>query len=59
MIRTGVLGFRNRLQPLGLIAWRQWPAGNWLATSQANSRLLEFFARAEPIQDWLNAHVGA
>jgi uncharacterized protein (TIGR02453 family) len=43
----------------GLIAWRQWPAGKWLATSQAKSRLLEFFTRAEPIQEWLNAHVGA
>jgi uncharacterized protein (TIGR02453 family) len=43
----------------GLIAWRQWPAGKWLATRQPKSRLLEFFDRAEPIQEWLNAHVGA
>ncbi len=43
----------------GLIAWRQWPAGKWLATPQPKSRVLEFFARAEPLQEWLNAHVGA
>ena len=43
----------------GLIAWRQWPAGKWLATSRPKSRVLEFLARAEPLQEWLNAHVGA
>jgi uncharacterized protein (TIGR02453 family) len=43
----------------GLIAWRQWPAGKWLATAQPKSRLLEFLARAQPVQEWLNAHVGA
>ena len=42
----------------GLVAWRQWPAGNWLATPQAGSRLVEFFTRAEPIQQWLSRHVG-
>jgi len=42
----------------GLIAWLQWPAGKWLATTAARSRLQEFFARAEPIQEWLNEHVG-
>jgi hypothetical protein len=42
----------------GLIAWRQWPAGSWLATPKAKSRLLEFFTHAEPIQQWLSTHVG-
>lgn len=42
----------------GLIAWKQWPAGTWLATPEAKSRLLEFFASAEPLENWLNANVG-
>jgi uncharacterized protein (TIGR02453 family) len=42
----------------GLIAWQEWPAGKWLATPKAKARLLEFFARAEPLQNWLDANVG-
>jgi uncharacterized protein (TIGR02453 family) len=42
----------------GLVAWRQWPAAAWLATPEAKSRVVEFFVQTEPIQDWLNAHVG-
>jgi uncharacterized protein (TIGR02453 family) len=42
----------------GIVAWKQWPAGKWLATSKARSRLLEFFASAEPLGNWLNANVG-
>jgi uncharacterized protein (TIGR02453 family) len=46
------------LRMKGLIAWQQWPAGKWLATPQAKARLVEFFALAEPLQDWLDTHVG-
>ncbi|MDQ2875083.1 MAG: DUF2461 domain-containing protein [Actinomycetota bacterium] len=42
----------------GLIAWKQWPAGKWLATSKAKSRVLEFWASAEPLESWLTANVG-
>ncbi|HMH92092.1 MAG TPA: DUF2461 domain-containing protein [Streptosporangiaceae bacterium] len=42
----------------GLIAWKQWPAGKWLATPKAKSRLLEFWASAEPLESWLIANVG-
>ena len=42
----------------GLIAWKQWPAGKWLATPAAKSRLLEFLASTEPLQNWLDANVG-
>ena len=48
----------NLLCLKGLIAWQQWPAGAWLATPAAKKRLVEFFDRAQPLQDWLNAHVG-
>ena len=43
----------------GLIAWRQWPAADWLATPEAKSRVVEFLAATGPIQDWLNSRVGA
>jgi uncharacterized protein (TIGR02453 family) len=42
----------------GLIAWRQWPAEAWLATPAVKGHLMEFFDQAQPLQDWLNAHVG-
>lgn len=42
----------------GLIAWKQWPAGAWLATPGAKARLLEFWAGAEPLERWLAANVG-
>ncbi|MEP7026396.1 MAG: DUF2461 domain-containing protein [Actinomycetota bacterium] len=42
----------------GLIAWQQWPAADWLATPAVTGHLTGFFTRAEPLQNWLNAHVG-
>ena len=42
----------------GLIAWRQWPAAGWLATPAAKSRVVEFLLQAEPLQHWLDSHVG-
>jgi uncharacterized protein (TIGR02453 family) len=46
------------LRMKGLIAWRQWPAGDWLASGEPRVRLLEFFAAAWPVCDWLDTHVG-
>jgi uncharacterized protein (TIGR02453 family) len=63
-LKTGPRGFARdhpRIDLLclkGLIAWQQWPAGNWLATSGAAARLLEFFAAAQPLADWLEARIG-
>lgn len=42
----------------GLIAWQQWPAADWLATPAAKTHLTGFFDTAQPLQDWLSAHVG-
>jgi uncharacterized protein (TIGR02453 family) len=47
------------LRMKGLIAWQRWPAGDWLATAEPRSRVLAFFAAAEPLCDWLAAHVGS
>ncbi len=42
----------------GLVAWREWPAGKWLATTQAKGRLLEFLAQTGPLDEWLATYVG-
>ena len=43
----------------GLIAWRQWPAGAWLGTPEAKTRIIGFLHDAAPLNDWLAAHVGS
>jgi uncharacterized protein (TIGR02453 family) len=43
----------------GLITWKQWPAGAWLGTSRAKQRVIDFLHASKPMQDWLDAHVGA
>jgi uncharacterized protein (TIGR02453 family) len=42
----------------GLIAWREWRAGQWLGTSRAKDRVVEFFRLSEPLNKWLRANVG-
>jgi uncharacterized protein (TIGR02453 family) len=46
------------LRQKGLITWREWPAGPWLATGRAKTRVVEFMRASTPIIDWLSAHVG-
>jgi uncharacterized protein (TIGR02453 family) len=42
----------------GLIAWQEWPAGAWLGTRRAKERVVEFFRRSTPLNEWLRTHVG-
>jgi uncharacterized protein (TIGR02453 family) len=42
----------------GLITWREWPAGAWLGTRRAKTRIGEFFRLSEPLNEWLLTHVG-
>jgi uncharacterized protein (TIGR02453 family) len=42
----------------GLVTWRQWPAGAWLATSQPKERVVEFFRLSQPVVEWLRTNVG-
>jgi uncharacterized protein (TIGR02453 family) len=42
----------------GLIAWQEWPAGEWLGTPEAKSRVVGFLRAAAPLADWLATHVG-
>ena len=42
----------------GLIVWREWPAGPWLATPAAKQRVVEVLEAAKPMRGWLDRHVG-
>jgi uncharacterized protein (TIGR02453 family) len=42
----------------GLITWREWPAGAWLGTRRAKTRVVEFFRLSKPLNEWLQSHVG-
>ncbi len=46
------------LRQKGLITWRQWPAGAWLGTAKAKTRVVDFLHASQPINDWLDANVG-
>ena len=43
----------------GLVTWRDWPAGKWLATSRAKERVVEFFQDSKPLEARLRANVGS
>ncbi len=42
----------------GLTAWKEWPAGAWLGTAAARTRITDFLAATRPLDDWLAEHVG-
>ena len=42
----------------GLVTWRQWPAGEWLATRRAKDRVAGFLRASRPVVEWLRSHVG-
>jgi uncharacterized protein (TIGR02453 family) len=42
----------------GLIAWQEWPVAAWLGTAEVRERLAGFLTSAQPLADWLDAHVG-
>jgi uncharacterized protein (TIGR02453 family) len=41
------------LRQKGLVAWREWPVGSWLATKQPKRRVVDFLHATEPLRDWL------
>lgn len=51
--RIGLL--RNK----GLVAWTAWPVAAWLGTAEAKDRVVEFLRAAQPLDEWLDRHVGA
>ncbi len=46
------------LRHKGLITWKQWPAGAWLGTSRAKTRIVDFLRTSAPVREWLATHVG-
>lgn len=46
------------LRNKGLIAWKEWPPGAWLGTRKAKERVVDFLRAAQPLNAWLDAHVG-
>jgi len=64
MLRSAPRGFsaeHPRIELLrykGIAAFREWPAGRWLATPAAADRVREFLRAAGPLNRWLDAHVG-
>jgi uncharacterized protein (TIGR02453 family) len=50
--RTDLL--RNK----GLITWQEWPVEPWLHGAEAKARIVKHLRAAQPLQDWLDDHVG-
>jgi uncharacterized protein (TIGR02453 family) len=42
----------------GLVTWRQWAAGPWLATDEPKERVGDFLALSRPVMGWLRTNVG-
>jgi len=42
----------------GLVTWREWPAGPWLGSARAKTRIVEFLRAARPVCAWLEENVG-
>ncbi len=42
----------------GLVTWRQWAAGRWLATDEPKGRVDEFLRLSRPVMGWLRTNVG-
>jgi len=41
----------------GVTTWQQWPVEQWLTTSAAKDRLVQFFRASTPLNEWLAVHV--
>ena len=46
------------LRHKGLVAWQEWPAGEWLETTAARDRVVTFLHTTRPLSDWLASQVG-
>ena len=42
----------------GITAWTEWPAGAWLGTAKAKTRVVDFLRGARPLNAWLGKNVG-
>jgi uncharacterized protein (TIGR02453 family) len=46
------------LRHKGLICWRSWPVAAWLGTKAAKAKVVDVLHAAQPMNDWLDQHVG-
>jgi uncharacterized protein (TIGR02453 family) len=46
------------LRNKGLVAWQEWPPGEWLGTPGPKKGVKDFLRGCRPLNDWLAAHVG-
>jgi uncharacterized protein (TIGR02453 family) len=46
------------LRHKGLIAWKEWPVAAWMGTPKAKQRVVHFLVAAQPLNAWLDKHVG-
>ena len=42
----------------GLITWKEWPGGVWLAKRSSKDRVVDLLRQSAPLNDWLGKHVG-
>jgi uncharacterized protein (DUF2461 family) len=47
------------LRNKGIVAWKQWPVAAWLGTAKAKDEVVGFLRAAQPLDEWLERHVGA
>ena len=46
------------LRNKGLITWQEWPVEPWMHTAKAKARIVTHLRAAQPLQAWLDDHVG-
>ncbi len=46
------------LRHKGLTTWKHWPPARWLGTKAAKDRVVTVLRTSEPLQKWLDTHVG-
>jgi uncharacterized protein (TIGR02453 family) len=46
------------LRNKGLVAWQEWPIEPWLSTAAVKDKVADFFRIAQPLDEWLENHVG-
>ena len=47
------------LRMKGLVTWKEWPVGPWLATAEAKDMVVKVLLASIPLVNWLDVHVGA
>lgn len=63
-VKTAPRGYKadhpriDLLRQKGITAWKEWPVGPWLATSEPQKRITGLLRTTSKLRSWLDAHVG-